>query len=105
MKNKKGFTLVEAIVSIAIISAVSVGFMLVITGNARILARGQQIDRSSYEDVRLIENREGEQDMTVTLKFKTDAQGINGSNLQSDFKIYRYHVVTEENKMYYFDAE
>lgn len=44
-----GFSLIEVIVSVALIALISTGFLQMTAVNARLLAREQEMDRQSYE--------------------------------------------------------
>lgn len=44
-----GFTLIEVIVSTALLLTVATGFMMMTAANAGVLAREHKIDRSNYE--------------------------------------------------------
>lgn len=44
-----GFSLIEVIVSVALIALISTGFLQMVAVNTRLLAREQEMDRQSYE--------------------------------------------------------
>lgn len=54
-----GFTLVEVIVSLALLAMVSAGFLTVVTGSARVLSRGYRMDQHGYVNVGKVETQAG----------------------------------------------
>lgn len=65
---RAGFSLVEVIVSVALIALISTGFLYMMAANSELLSREYRLDRSSYELGALAdrgEGRAGEKVLTV----------------------------------------
>lgn len=66
MRNKKGFTLIEAVICIAMIGLLSVAFMQITTASLQANSSGTRYDRASAALVSALENDETPADMTST---------------------------------------
>ena len=56
---RAGFSLVEVIVSVALIALISTGFLYMMAANSQLLSREYRLDRSSYELGALADRGEG----------------------------------------------
>lgn len=98
---KCGFTLVEAVISAALLGIITAGFMLLVGGNVQILSRGYQIDRSGYNLGRMIENQAGTKTNAIgNLTFEDSEHQLGGT-----LKLYEYKVTDDGNAMYYYDSK
>lgn len=98
MGRNCGFTLVEAVVSAALLTIISAGFMILFGGNVQILSRIHQIERSGYELGRMIDNHKGSKtNILENLIFEDSEHQISGT-----LKLYEYKVTKDGNVMYYY---
>ena len=98
---RAGFSLVEVIVSVALIALISTGFLYMMAANSQLLSREYRLDRSSYELGALADRGEGKAgEKVLTVYFQMDS----GETLEEYFREY---TVGEdgENRITYFRHE
>jgi prepilin-type N-terminal cleavage/methylation domain len=99
-QQSRGFTLVEAVVSVALLGIITAGFLLITGGSAQILSGGYRSDEAGYELGEMVENRDGNQTGRVAVLYFEDHE----NQLSGRFDLYEYEVTGGGTAMYYYDG-
>lgn len=89
MKNKKsGFTLLEVIVSIVLISILSLGFLQIVTANSGVSARSEEYNQGTYDfaaaiDMGVTSYNTGKNEITVEKSGSVNLQLGKVNNAQT----------------------
>lgn len=101
-EGRGGFTLIEVIVSVVLITMISSGFLILLEANTRNLSRSWQMDSASYDIAGMIEEgRTDERSMSGSWSLKYEGEDLNG---QIEEKVILYSIEKDGNRLNYFDA-
>ncbi len=96
--RRAGFSLIEVIVSVALIALISTGFLHMMAVNAELLSREYRLDQSSYELSALAGQGEGSAgEKSVAVEFRLDS----GETLEEYFREYIVEKGGENRITYY----
>lgn len=103
--NKRGFTLIEVIITVVLIMILASGFFVMIKANTNNLVKGYEINRSNYEVSDLAHDFDkGELKETFQFDFVGKEEGTTNT-FTSSFTLYEYRVEEGSNYMLYFGHE
>ena len=85
--NKKGFTLIESIVSIAILAVLGVGFIPVFVNGFQLLAKSYQVESQQFDARKMAETHQTSEEFTKsTVNTTFTVNGITFSPKQTTMK-------------------
>lgn len=97
-----GFTLIEVIVSVVLITLVSSGFLILLEANTRNLSRSWKVDSASYDIAGMIEEgRTDERELSGSWSLKYESEVLAG---QVEEKVILYSIEKDGNRLNYFAA-
>lgn len=104
---KRGYTLVEVIVSMALLMIAAGGIMIVFTGNARILSKNYRYGRHSQALFKIVESQTGDRtNITETLVFECDELELGEELILHQYQAQSSKLKKTENyRMYYYDYQ
>lgn len=104
---KRGYTLVEVIVSMSLLMMAAFGFMVVFTGNARILSRQYRYGRHSQALFKIVESQTGDTTgLSDNLIFECGELGLAGELTLRQYQAQSSKLrLTENYRMYYYDYQ
>lgn len=98
VNGQGGFTLIEVIVSMALLAVTASGFLMMSGAGAGLLAREQQLERSNYELGAMAGEGEGEYtgNEFVMEFYMEDRSGYDGTGAEERFGEYRISPARED---------
>lgn len=100
--GRGGFTLIEVIVSVVLITMISSGFLILLEANTRNLARSWRMDGASYDLAGMIgEGHTDDRKLSGNWSLRYECDVIDG---QIEEKISLYSIEKDGNHLNYFEA-